>query len=251
MSRILKIFATAAEQKKLPETLDILERYDAFVLAEAAPAAAKKIARDHLVEDITEQYEIPLGTGTIDTSTPRIEADGAIRAHPAYRRGVSLSEGPHHYLVQFVGPIKDSWLQGVKRAGGEPRLLWADFVYVVRADDGAITKIASLPYVRWTGHLPYEDRLAESVRKELEGEEVDRLPRTRLLPSVYTVEFFGAKDIKPARPDVKRLGVKILVEEPGGKILVVETSTTKAEREKQLKGLAAIHGVRKVRERAV
>lgn len=251
MSRILKIFATEAEQKKLPEKLDILERYDAFVLAQATPAAAKKIARDHLVEDITDRYEIPIGTGTIDTSAPRIEAEGAIRAHPAYRRGVSLAEGPHHYLVQFVGPIKDSWLQGVKRAGGEPRLLWADFVYVVRADDGAIAKIASLPYVRWTGHLPHEDRLAESVRKELEGEEVDRLPRTRLLPGVYTVEFFGAKDIKPARPDVKRLGVKILVEEPGGKILVVETSKTKSEREKQLKGLAAIHGVRKVRERAV
>lgn len=251
MGRILKIFATEAEQKSLPEKLDVLERYDAFVVAEAAPATAKKVARDHLVEDITDKYEIQLGTGTIDTSEPRIEAEGVTRAHPAYRRGVSLPEGPHHYLVQFVGPIKDSWLRGVKRAGGEPRQLWADFTFVVRADDDAIAKIVSLPYVRWTGHLPHEERLAESVRKQLEGEEVDRLPRTELLPCVFTVEFFGAKDVKPALKDVRQLGVKILVEEPKGKILVVETSDKKSERAKQLTGLSAIHGVRRVRERAV
>src|SRR6266542_292527 len=190
MNRILKVFATEAEQKRLAETLDVIERYDSFVLAEAAPATARKIAREHLVEDITDQYEIPVGAGTIDTSSPRVDPEGTTRPHAAYRRGRSLPAGPHHYLVQFVGPIKDEWLRGVKRAGGEPRQLWGNFVYVVRADDAALAKIAALPYVRWTGHLPFEDRLAGSVRKELEGGGVDLLPRTRLLTRVYTVEFF-------------------------------------------------------------
>src|SRR6266508_4860485 len=251
MNRILKVFATEAEQERLAETLDVIERYDSFVLAEAAPATARKIAREHLVEDITDQYEIPVGAGTIDTSSPRVDAGGVTRAHPAYRRGASLPPGPHHYLVQFVGPIKDEWLRGVKRAGGEPRQLWGNFVFVVRADEDAIAKIAALPYVRWLGHLPYEERLAESVRKEVEGDDPDVLPRTRLLPRVYTVEFFGAKDIPPALRSVKKLGVKLLVEEPKGKIIVVETSDKKPERRKQLKGLSAIHGVRKIRQRAV
>jgi subtilisin family serine protease len=250
-NRILKVFATEAEQERLAEKLDILERYDAFVLAEAAPATAKKIARENLVEDITNQYQIPVGAGTIDTSIPRVDAEGMTRTHPAYRRGASLPAGPHHYLVQFVGPIKEEWVRGVKRAGGEPRQLWGNFVFVVRAGDAAIAKIAALPYVRWTGHLPYEERLAESVRKELEGSDADVLPRTRLLPRVYTVEFFGEKDIAPALPKVKKLGVKILVEEPKGKILVVETSDKKAERQKQIKGLSTVHGVRKIRQRAV
>jgi subtilisin family serine protease len=251
MNRILKVFATEAEQDRLAEQLDVLERYDAFVLAEASPAAAKRLAREQLVEDITDEYEIRVGTQTIDTSTPRVDVKGATRAHPAYRPGASLSSGPHHYLVQFVGPIKDAWLRGVKRAGGEPRQLWSDFVFVVRADDETIAKIAALPYVRWTGHLPHEERLAESVRTELEGDDAAALPRTRLLPGVYTVEFFGGKDIPPARSKVRGLRVKILVEDQKGKVLVVETSDKKAEREKQLRGLSRIHGVRKVRQRAV
>jgi hypothetical protein len=138
--------------------------------------------------------------------------------------------------VQFAGPIKDSCLHGVKRAGGEPRQLWANFTYVVRSDDAAIAKIAALPYVRWTGHLPYNDRLATSVRKELEGAESDRLPRTRLLPHTYTVEFFDAKDIKPARPKIRKLGVKVVHQEPETKLVLVETSDKKAERQKAAQG---------------
>ena len=251
MTRMLKVFANEGEQEQLAEELDIVERYPAFVVAQAPPATAKRIAREHLVEDITDQYAIPIGTGTVDTSAPRVDAEGVTRPHPSYPRRVKLSPGPHHYLVQFVGPIKDEWLRGVKRAGGEPRQLWRDFVFVVRADETAIAKIAALPYVRWTGHLPHEERLAESARKEVEGVEPELLPRTRLLPRVYTVEFFGAKDIPPALRDVKKTGVKILVEEPKGKILVVETSEKNAERRRQLRALSAVHGVRKIRPRAV
>jgi serine protease AprX len=251
MNRILKVFATGAEQDRLAGQVDVLERYDAFVLVEATPAAARKLAREQLVEDITDLYEIPLGTGTIDTSTARVDGEGVTRPHPAYRRGASLPPGPHHYLVQFAGPIKDAWLRGVKRAGGEPRQVWANFVYVVRADDAALARIAALPYVRWSGHLPYEERLAESARREVDGEPAEALPRTRLLDDAYTVEFFGAKDLRPALRDVRKLGLKILLEDPKGKILVVQASGRAAERRRQLRGLSAVHGVRKIRQRAV
>src|SRR5262245_29686848 len=251
MNRILKVFASGDEQERLAEKLHVLERYDAFILVEAAPAAARRSARGNLVEDITDLYAIPVADGAIDTSKPRIDAEGATRAHPAHRRGGTLPAGPHHYLVQFAGPIKDAWLRGVKRAGGEPRQLWENFTYVVRADDKAVAKIAALPYVRWTGHLPFDDRLASSVRKELEGRDPDKLPRTRLLPHVYTVEFFDAALIKPGLPKIRKLGVKVVHLEPKAKLVVVETSDKKAERQKQLEGLAAVHGVRKVRQRAI
>src|SRR3954468_14787271 len=110
MSPILKVFATGAEQEQLAEKVDVLERYDAFMLVEAGPAEAKRISRGRLVEDITDEYEIPVGSGTIDTSRPPVDAKGVTRAHPAYRGGRPLPAGPHHYLVQFVGPIKDAWL---------------------------------------------------------------------------------------------------------------------------------------------
>jgi subtilisin family serine protease len=251
MNRVLKVFATGDEQERLAEKLHVLERYDAFLLVDAPPAAAKRVAKENLVEDITVLYEIPVAAGKIDTDAPRIDEKGVTRSHPAYRRGGSLPPGPHHYLVQFAGPIKEAWLRGVKRAGGDPRQLWENFTYVVRADDEAVAKIAALPYVRWTGHLSHDDRLAASVREELEGRDPEKLPRTKLLPRTYTVEFFDAADIKPALPQIRKLGVKVVHQEPKAKLVVVETSGKKAERQKQLKGLAAVHGVRKVRQRAI
>src|SRR5205823_2537918 len=55
----------------------------------------------------------------------------------------------------------------------------------------------------------------------------------------------------PARSKVRRLGCKILAEEPKAKVLVVQASDKKSERNRQIKGLSAIHGVRRVRQRAL
>jgi serine protease AprX len=230
MERVLKVFVEGDDQERLAEKANVLERYDAFVLAEAPPAAAKRIARQYLTEDITDQLQLPV-------AVPR-SAD-------------KLPRGKHHYLVQFIGPIKESWLAGVRRAGGEPRQLWEGFTYVVRATEQAIGKIDGLPYVRWTGHLPYEERLSTSVREELGRGDVSTLPRTQLLPNVYTVEFFGEQDVPPARTKVERLGLKILVDEPKARLLVVEASDRKAERARQLRELSKVHAVRRVRPRAV
>ena len=251
MDSVLKVFADEAEQKQLADGLHTLERYDGFVLVEASSAAAKRISREYLVEDVSDLYAIPTGAGEIDTSVPRIDSTGTTRAHPAYRRRESLTPGPHHYLVQFIGPIKEGWLRGVRRAGGEPRELYQNFVYVVRADEAALAKIVALPYVRWAGHLPHEERISTAVRRSMAGETVPTLPRTRLLPDVYTVEFFGAEDVAKAVPQVRRLGLKILLEQARAQILVVQSSAQKAERRRQITALSAIHAVRKIRRRAV
>jgi len=69
----------------------------------------------------------------------------------------------HHYLVQFFGPIKQEWLQGVEAAGGRLQAPHASFSYVVRVDEACISRIAALPYVRWSEHLSHKDRIAASV----------------------------------------------------------------------------------------
>ncbi|MCK7496523.1 MAG: hypothetical protein MZW92_40650 [Comamonadaceae bacterium] len=80
---------------------------------------------------------------------------GKLRAHPAYRNVKRLAPGRHHYLVQFIGPIKSAWLKAIKKAGGEPRAPYENFAYVVRANDRQRAAIAALPFVRWVGHLPH------------------------------------------------------------------------------------------------
>src|SRR5918999_984089 len=191
MNRILKVFADPREQDRLAKRLHVLAGYDAFALIEASASQGKRLGGDYLVEDITDQYEIPVHRGAIDTTLPRVDEQGATRSHPAYPDTTGLARGPHHYLVQFIGPIKDEWLAGVLGAGGEPRELYSNFAYVVRADEEALGKIATLPYVRWVGHLPHKARLATPVIESIErGEPAPTLPRTQLLPDTYTIEFF-------------------------------------------------------------
>ncbi len=251
MNRVLKVFASGAEQGPIADQYHVVERYDGFVLVEVPATAARKLAREFVVEDVSELYAIPVAAGVVDTSVPRIDSDGTTRAHPAYLRKAALAPGPHHYLVQFIGPIKDAWLRGVKRAGGEPRELYANFTYVVRADEAALAKIVALPYVRWAGHLAHEDRISSALRSSLRGETPSTLPRTRLLPDVYTVEFFGSGDVERGAREARKLGLKVLHREPSASLLVVETAGTQAARRKQLRALSAVHGVRKIRERAV
>ena len=215
------------------------------------PRRRRRSRASNLVEDITDLYADPRRARARSTRRSRASTP---RARPARTRRTgaarSLPAGPHHYLVQFVGPIKDAWLRGVKRAGGEPRQLWENFTYVVRADDAAIAKIAALPYVRWSGHLPYDDRLAESVRKELEGATRTRCRARGSCPTSTPSSSSARRTSSPRCRQVRKLGVKVVHQEPKAKIIVVETSDKKAERQKQLKGLSTVHGVRKVRQRA-
>jgi subtilisin family serine protease len=156
--------------------------------------------------------------------------------------------------VQFIGPIKDAWLRQITRAGGELRDPYGDFAYIVRATREEIQKIAALDTVRWTGHLPYDARISSNLQRRLNGEippDAPTLPRTRILPSVYTVEFFGSEDVTAAVSEVKQLGFKILLEDPDGKILVVETRGGRSDPAKQIEALSEVHGVRKIRERAI
>jgi hypothetical protein len=46
MDRILKVFVSGVDQDRLAKNVKLLERYDAFVLAQAPAATAKRIARN-------------------------------------------------------------------------------------------------------------------------------------------------------------------------------------------------------------
>lgn len=252
--RVLKVFCTKEERRKLGREFTILERYDGFVLLQGSPVVARRLAQEWVVEDITSQYAIRTGERVIKTASPRIDATGRTRPHAAYRRVRRLAPGPHHYLVQFIGPIKRAWLSGVKKAGGEPRMPYGGFTYVVRARETAVTRIAGLRFVRWVGHLPHGDRIASSAvesagraRTDLAG----ALPRTKVLPGSYTVEFFDKGDLERAIPAVRRLGLKIVAEEPRACKLVVRAEGRRADIRRALAALSAVHGVRSVRERVL
>lgn len=247
MDRIIKVFCNRAEQAALAKTHKAIARYAAFVLLQVPPATARALARRYPVEDITALYTIETGERRIDTARPRIDRAGKLCAHPAYRDVKRLPPGKHHYLVQFIGPIKSAWLKAVKQAGGEPRAPYQNFAYVVRADERQRARIAALPSVRWVGHLPHRARLAPGLALPLKGKARAGLPRTRKRRGVFTVEFFGPGDMRAGVAATRRLGFKVLASDAKARIAIVEAPAASGRR---LEQLSTVHGVRAIRERA-
>ena len=253
MQRILKVFCTGADQDRLAETLQVVARYEGFIIVEIAKKKMADIARRYPIEDITDLYMIQVGDQTINTAKPRIDSKGKLLAHPAYKGIKKLSTAPHHHLVQFIGPIKEEWLKEIKKAGGEPRVPHGVFTYVVRADAKTLARISALSFVRWVGHLSHRDRIEPSVlagRGSDSGTVPESLPRTKILPGLYTVEFFSAKDLQVALADVKKIGFEIVDQDKTAAIAVIEDPKGGAAAAKRLRDLSAIHGVRFIRKRA-
>jgi serine protease AprX len=239
-ARMLKVFVSDDDGALERRGFEVIERYEGFVLGSASSATAARLARSFPVEDITDQYEIRVG-------------DEKVRTTGARRSSVSRIPGPHHYLVQFVGPIKQAWLRSVKRAGGELREPHSGFSYVVRADQKALQKIEALEYVRWVGHLPHELRIApglkpRSGRSRAPARQI--LPRKQTLRDAYVVEFFGREDRDKAVPAIRRAGGKVLMQDAKTKTLVVHLDGARGV-QKKLKQISRIHGVRLVHERFI
>lgn len=253
MDRIVKVFVSGADQERLASSYRVIERYAGFLLIEISEAEQATLAKRYPVEDITDLYTIELAEQVIDTSQPRMDAAGKLRAHPAYKGEKRLSTGYHHHLVQFVGPIKEEWLAAITEAGGQLRAPMSGFAYVVRADDRALAKIAPLPYVRWVGHLPHRSRIAPKLL-ERAGRKPDdvagELPRTRILPGAYSVEFFDGSNMRAALTAIRKLGFEVLEQDPKARLAVLRDPQPGRTSAKRLRDLSAVHGVRFIRERS-
>jgi serine protease AprX len=248
MQKTLKVYANKQDAPAIAAVATIIEKYDAFLLVDASDAAAKSLARKFPVEDITAEYTLSFGGRPIDTSKPRITASGATRPHEAYKGGERLAPGPHHYVVQFIGPIKQIWLRRVQAAGAKLRQPMANFAYVVLARDSMLPKIAALRFVRWLGHLPNSDRIAASAKGDEKG---PHLPRRRARPGTYTVGTFAAENVPSVARAARKLDFTVLSQEPKAQLLIVESTHTGQVEQKKIKQLSAVHGVRFIRQRTV
>jgi hypothetical protein len=249
MDRIAKVFCSGPEQTALANEYKTLARYAGFLVAQVPKKALRAIARKYPVEDITELYSIDTGERVINTSRPRIDEKGKRHVHPSYKGVKRLGPGKHHYIVQFIGPIKDAWLRALRKTGAQPREPYQNFAYVVRASERQLSRIAALAFVRWVGHLPPEARLAPL--RAAGSKRTKKLPRTRKLPDRYTVEFFGPEDRRAASGAVRSLGFKLLNPGAEGKVLIVEATGSEASQERKLTRLSEVHGVRAVRSRSL
>lgn len=242
-TRTIKVFCSKEDQEELSSSYKVIESYDSFILLKVSKATSEALTRKYPIEDITDQFIIRIGSRKINTNLPRVDARGRVQPHTAYRGAKKLSPGKHHYLVQFIGPIKKNWLGRLKRIGVEPRAPFADFAYVVRCNEGVLKQLIAQPYVNWIGHLSHRDRIQI-------GDSAYRLPRTKSLSNVYVAEFFDKKDMDKAKTKVRALGIKILSLDEGACIMTIETPKSGINTTRMINDLAAVHGIRAIRKHA-
>ena len=240
MARILKVFAQRKEQRSLGGYGTVIALYDAFAIVEVARGKGAALNARFPCEDLTRQYKLDLGGRLVVPSGPAAK-QGAGRSGPTRMP----SPGYHHYLVQFVGPVKRSWLSRVTGVGGAPRELYCDFTYVVRANARTVAAIEALPFVRWVGHLPYEARVARGLR----AGKAATLPRTRLRTGVYTVQAFDKALVGKIAAAATRLGFDLLARSPAARSIVVRSTADLKARSKLVQTLATVHGVKYIRAR--
>jgi subtilisin family serine protease len=243
-TRTVKVFATKEQQAALTKDYEVIQKYDSFLLLHVSLEQVEALSKKYPLEDITEKFKIRIpGRRPINTKKPRIDMKGRVLEHPAYRGVKRLSKGNHHYLVQFVGPIKRNWLTRLKRLGAEPREPFSDYVYVMRLNEATLGKVAAEPFVRWVGHLNHRDRI-----KMKEGK---KLARTRNVSGVYSVEFFSTRDLERGLPAIRKLGITILSTEKKAFLATLEINKPSASVSRLLERLSAIHGVRSIRKKAI
>jgi serine protease AprX len=242
-----KVFANKEEIPTVLKSAKLIEKYDAFLLVQASEAVARGLAKKFPVEDISDQYALQFGDRAIKTTAARAStAAKSVKGAKGTKGKAKLSSGPHHYIVQFIGPIKQSWLGKVRKTGGILREPMGNFAYVVRATEPMLPKISELPFVRWVGHLPHSDRIST----ELSGRKTTT-PRRRIRTGAYRVEIFAPHEAGPISRAARKIGFKVLSQEPDASVILLGTEDGEPASKSQLQDLSAVHGVRFIRQRAI
>jgi len=160
-----KILVDARDQATQRELAQIGARllvdYGAFALWRV-PSVASTAALARPGVDAADMFDqIALRDGAIDTRPGAAAASGALRAQ--------RSAGAQFWMVQFVGPIKDVWLQQLRGAGLQLVMYMPSNAYVVWGDAAALARLdtlaASSPFIQWTGPYQPEYRLAPSLKQ--------------------------------------------------------------------------------------
>lgn len=99
--------------------------------------------------------------------TTNMTTSTSVAIDPALHQ--TRSDEPQLWLVQFVGPLKEGWLQEVEQTGMELVIYMPSNAYLVWGNGAALTRLEELaarsPFVQWTGPYHPAYRLAPPLRQ--------------------------------------------------------------------------------------
>jgi photosystem II stability/assembly factor-like uncharacterized protein/subtilisin-like proprotein convertase family protein len=190
----------------------IVEDYGSMLIVAATAEAAEAARQNPALDVSTLETRIELRGFSFDplTDDPAKQYEAA----DGYRQSAE-SEGDY-YLVQFVAPARDEWLEEIQAAGGEVLQYVPHQAFFVYASSDAIAAIAQHPRVRWTGAFHPAYKLSPDLRERTFGDPSQQPARQSDRsgnpeePIAYDIAIFKQADLDALGARVAALGVTIL-----------------------------------------
>jgi hypothetical protein len=173
------------------------------------PASADSSAQMHS-QTRSKPHTVKMKAEEIDTSGPNLSIFSA--GQP--------SSGSHFYIVQFSGPVQESWKKKVSELGVKFHGYLPDDAFIVKMDASTAAQVSADPIVTWVGPYRPEFKSAPKLGTAKEG----AAPVTG--GNEYNVKIFDGEDLRPVIDSLKAQGATVSVvsdhEGLNGKLLRVQ-----------------------------
>ena len=138
MTETVLIYATKRQRKQLTrQGIEILTEYEDYVLAQATQAEVAALQANG--------YEVEIYEAAPAQPAVRDVGFAASERVPQGPPPAEFGPGPHHYVVEFVGPVKPEWLAAIEAHGGRALEPLPPSSYIVALDGPAYDWITTVP----------------------------------------------------------------------------------------------------------
>jgi len=249
MTETVLIYASRRQRKQLTQQgIEILTEYQDYVLAQATDQQVKALQ--------ASGYEVE-----IYQAAPASTRGGSRGVSEAASQGpppLAYGPGAHHYVVEFVGPIKIDWLTEIEAHGGRALEPVPPATYIVALDQPAYEWITSGPrYVRSVTHYGAERRIDPGLADTLNQDPLLSRGRVRAaaepggghpgperMPTIFSVRFFEPADLAQALPQIRDLGGTPSDPTPDSTVITVSFDPDGVA--DKVEKVARLHGIRSV-----
>ncbi len=162
--------------------LTVEVNYGDFSLAHGTTEQLQQVeAIGYFVQPLPDRTRIYLNHASFSTEEGEPSVPSTLRTEPT-------SGESAHYLLQFIGPIRDAWIAALQDEGIEFLEYIPNYTYAVRATPQQMSAVQQRPEVQWHGLYHEGLRMSPSVRQTLAGGASDSDADQK-----YVIEFFGSE----------------------------------------------------------
>ena len=253
MTETVLIYATRRQRKQLTrQGIEILTEYEDYVLAKTTQAEVAALQANG--------YEVEIYEAAPATPGVREVGFGRAGAAPQGPPPAEFGPGPHHYVVEFGGPIKPEWLAAIEAHGGRALEPMPPSSYVVALDGPAYDWITTGPdYVHSVVHYGTEMRVDAGLTESLSSDPLlarglirgeprpqPQSPGVERVSTIFSVRFFEADDLVAALPAIRDLGGTPGEVATGSTVTTVSFEPDDPAIGAKVEQLVQLHGVRVV-----